>query len=54
VIGKDGRVISAHAVSGPPDAYKAAEAAARKWRYQPYLVVGEPTEVETKVQFQNQ
>ena len=54
VIGKDGRVISAHAVSGPPDAYKAPEAAARKWRYQPYLVVGEPTEVETKVQFQNQ
>lgn len=54
VIGKDGRVISAHAVSGPPDAYKAAEAAAQKWRYQPYLVAGEPTEVETKVQFQNQ
>jgi hypothetical protein len=54
VIGKDGRVISAHAVSGPPDAYKAAEAVARKWRYQPYLVAGEPTEVETKVQFQNQ
>ena len=54
VSGKDGPVISAHAVSGPPDAYKAPEAAARKWRYQPYLVVGEPTEVETKVQFQNQ
>jgi Gram-negative bacterial TonB protein C-terminal len=54
VIGKDGRVTSAHAVSGPPDAYKAAEAAARKWRYHPYLVVGEPTEIDTKVQFQNQ
>jgi hypothetical protein len=54
VIGKDGRVMSAHADSGPPEAYKAAEAAARKWRYQPYVVAGEPTDVETKVQFQNQ
>jgi TonB family protein len=54
VIGKDGRVISAHASSGPPEAYKAAEVAARKWRYQPYVVADEPTEVETKVQFQNQ
>lgn len=54
VIGKDGRVISAHALSGPPDAFKAAEAAVRKWRYQPYLVLGEPAEVETKVQLTNQ
>jgi hypothetical protein len=53
VIGADGHVISAHAVSGPRDAYKAAEAAARKWIYQPYLVLGEPVEVESKVQFQN-
>lgn len=54
VIGKDGRVVSAHALSGPPDAFKAAEAAVRKWRYQPYLVLGEPAEVETKVQLTNQ
>jgi TonB family protein len=54
VIGKDGRVANAQAITGPPEAYKAAEAAARKWRYQPFLVVGEPVEVETKVQFQNQ
>jgi hypothetical protein len=54
VIGKDGSVRSAHAASGPPEAYKAAEVAARKWRYLPYVVAGEPTEVETKVQFQNQ
>jgi hypothetical protein len=54
VIGKDGSVISAHAASGPPEAYKAAEMTARKWRYRPYLVAGEPAKVETKVQFQNQ
>jgi hypothetical protein len=54
VIGKDGRVVSAQALSGPPEAFKAAEAAVRKWRYQPYLVLGEPAEVETKVQLTNQ
>lgn len=54
VIGKDGRVISAHAISGPPKAFKAAEEAVRKWKYQPYLVLGEPAEVETKVQLTNQ
>lgn len=54
VIGKDGRVVSAQALSGPPEAFKAAEAAVRKWRYQPYLVLGEPAEVETKVQLNNQ
>jgi outer membrane biosynthesis protein TonB len=54
VIGKDGRVASAHAVSGPPEAYKAAEAAARRWRYPPYLVLGEPAEVETRIEFQYQ
>jgi hypothetical protein len=53
VIGKDGHVLSAHAVSGPSDAYKAAEDIARKWVFQPYYVLGEPVEVESKVQFQN-
>ncbi|MEO6829037.1 MAG: energy transducer TonB, partial [Acidobacteriaceae bacterium] len=50
VIGKDGHVVSAHAISGPPKAYKAAEKTARKWIYQPYLIMGEPTEVETKIE----
>jgi hypothetical protein len=54
VIGKDGHVVSAQAVSGPPDAYKSAEAAVRKWVFEPYLVLGEPSEVETKVQLSNQ
>jgi hypothetical protein len=44
VIGKDGRVVEAKALSGPKAAYKAAESAARKWTYLPYLVAGQPAE----------
>jgi hypothetical protein len=51
VIGKDGRVVEAKALSGPKAAYKAAESAARKWTYLPYLVAGQPAEVETKITF---
>jgi hypothetical protein len=49
LIGKDGHVVSAHAISGLQSAYKAAEETARKWTYKPYLVLGEPTEVTTKI-----
>jgi hypothetical protein len=51
VIGKDGRVIEAKAISGPKEAYKAAESAARKWVFPPYLVAGQPAEVEKKIVF---
>ena len=51
VIGKDGKVIEAKAISGPKEAYKAAEAAARKWEYPPFLVAGQPEEVEAKITF---
>jgi hypothetical protein len=53
VIGKDGHVISAHAVSGPPEAYKASEDAVRKWVFKPFLVLDKPVEVEQKVEFSN-
>lgn len=46
VIGKDGRVASTQAVSGPPEAYKACENAVRKWVFKPYLVLDKPVEVE--------
>jgi hypothetical protein len=49
VIGENGHVVSAHAVSGPSDAHKAAEATVRKWIFRPYPVVDEPAEMETKV-----
>ena len=52
VIGKDGHVLDAKATSGPPEAYKACEDAARKWRFKPFLVLGEPVEVETTTQIQ--
>jgi hypothetical protein len=51
VIGKDGHVISAHAVSGPPEGYNACENAVRKWIFPPYLVLDKPVEVEQKVFF---
>ena len=49
VVGKDGHVVSAHAVSGPPEGYKACENAVRKWVFKPYLVLDKPVEVEQKV-----
>jgi hypothetical protein len=49
VIGKGGHVVSARALTGPPEAHKTCEDSARKWVYSPYLVLGEPVEVETKV-----
>lgn len=49
-IGKDGHVTDAQVISGPKDARKTAEAAVRKWRYEPYLVAGEPAQVQTKVE----
>jgi hypothetical protein len=49
VIGKDGHVVSAHGVSGPPEGYKACEDSVRKWVFKPYLILGEPVEVEAKL-----
>lgn len=53
VIGKDGHVVSAHGVSGPTEAYKACEGSARKWVFAPYLVLGKPVEVESKIMCSN-
>jgi hypothetical protein len=53
VIGKDGHVVSAHGVSGPPNAYKACEDAVRKWVFKPYLVLDKPVEVDAKVECSN-
>lgn len=53
VIGKDGHVVSAHGVSGPAEGYKVCEDSVKKWIFAPYLVLGNPVEVETKVQCSN-
>jgi len=46
-IGKDGRVTSAQAISGPNDLRKVSTEAALKWEYRPFLIAGEAAEVET-------
>lgn len=53
VVGKDGRVLSARATDGPQQAFDSAEKATRKWVFRPYLVAGEPAEVETTIMLSN-
>ncbi len=45
-IDEDGRVKDLSVVSGDPDFAAAATQAVRKWRFQPYLSDGKPTEAE--------
>lgn len=47
VIGKDGLLNSITVVSGPPLLQQAAIDAVKQWKYQPYLLGGEPVEVKT-------
>jgi TonB family protein len=49
-IGKDGHVTNAQAISGPDALRKAAIDAIRKWEFRPFLILGEPNEVESKFQ----
>ena len=49
VIGKDGTIQNLHVVSGHPMLIKAAVDAVQQWRYRPYMLNGEPVEVETQV-----
>lgn len=49
VIGKDGSVQQLQVVSGHPLLAPAAIAAVRQWRYKPYILNGEPLEVETTI-----
>ena len=48
-ISKTGRIESAHAVSGPAMLQGAAIEAVRNARYRPFLLNGQPTEVETTI-----
>ncbi len=49
IIAKDGRIQSAHVVSGPVMLQSAALEAVRSARYHPYLLNGQLTEVETSI-----
>jgi protein TonB len=49
VIGKDGTIQNLHVISGHPLLTQAALDAVRQWRYKPYILNGEPVEVDTQV-----
>jgi outer membrane biosynthesis protein TonB len=50
VVGKDGRVETAHAVSGPEKYYASAEKTAKQWTFEPYRVLGAPKRVQMRIQ----
>lgn len=49
VISKQGGIENLRVVSGPPMLVSAAVEAVRQWRYRPYILNGEPVEVETQI-----
>jgi protein TonB len=49
VIGKDGSIENLRAVSGHPMLIQSALDAVRQWKYKPYILNGEPVEVDTQV-----
>ena len=49
VIGKDGSVKDVRVESGLPILAQAAIDAVRQWRYKPYLIDGEPVEVDSRI-----
>jgi protein TonB len=49
VIGKDGSVKDVRVESGLPILAQAAIDAVRQWRYKPYLLDGEPVEVDSRI-----
>jgi protein TonB len=49
VIDREGRIEKLQALSGPPVLEQAAIEAVQQWGYKPYLLDGEPIEVETQI-----
>ena len=49
-IAKDGTVVNVRLVSGPSPLQHSAIDAVRQWRYKPYLLNGNPVEVDTTIQ----
>jgi protein TonB len=49
IISKTGAIENLHVISGPMVLQQAALDAVRTWRYRPYLLNGQPVEVETTV-----
>lgn len=49
IISREGTIEKLHVLSGHPMLVQAAVDAVRQWRYRPYVLNGEPVEVETEV-----
>jgi periplasmic protein TonB len=49
VIGKNGAIQNLHVISGHPLLTQAALDAVKQWKYRPYILNGEPVEVDTQV-----
>ena len=49
VIGKDGSVKDVRVESGLPILAQAAIDAVKQWRYKPYMIDGEPVEVDSRI-----
>ena len=49
VIDKDGNVENVRAISGPQELQQSAIDAVRQWKYKPYLLNGDPVELETTI-----
>jgi len=49
IISKAGTIEDLHVISGHPMLVAAAIEAVRQWRYRPYILNGEPVEVETQI-----
>ena len=48
-ISKEGTIQNLRVISGPPLLIQSALEAVKQWRYRPYILNGEPVEVETMV-----
>jgi TonB family protein len=49
-ISTEGRIVNLRLISGPEELAPAAIGAVQQWRYRPYLLMGNPVEVETTIQ----
>jgi len=49
VISKDGAIERLHALSGHPMLIPSAMNAVKQWRYRPYILNGDPIEVDTEI-----
>jgi len=50
IISKEGRIKDLQLIAGPKELAEAAIGAVQQWRYRPYLLMGNPVEVETQIQ----